>query len=121
MFEFRVTKYDPAYRDSSGVYRRSEWTSISDVGRSFTGMILTAEEYRRVEDAYVVTAMAFLEEAGVLSLVVSGLESRGGARPSVANGSVLNLAAAGAVVRHVLREELWCRLEAEGGFIHFRL
>lgn len=37
--------------------QRDEWTAASDIGRSFGGVILTAEEYRRVEDAYVAVAL----------------------------------------------------------------
>jgi hypothetical protein len=51
VFEHRVSKYDPCLRDQS----RPEWTSVSDIGRSFAGAVLTQEEYRRVEDA----ALAF--------------------------------------------------------------
>jgi hypothetical protein len=50
MFEYRVTKYDPAHRAASGAYR-DEWTSFSDIGRSFGGVILTVEQYQRIEDA----------------------------------------------------------------------
>jgi nucleoside-triphosphatase len=55
VFEYRVTKYDPAFRDRAGRYLREEWTSVGDIGRSFGGVVLTREEYRRVEVAHVVS------------------------------------------------------------------
>lgn len=47
MNEYRVTKYNLAFRDSSGAYTRDEWISFGDIGRSFDGVKLTAEAYAR--------------------------------------------------------------------------
>jgi hypothetical protein len=117
VFEYRVTKYDPAYRDASGTYTRDEWTSVTDIGRSFQGVVLTREDYQRAEDAYVTTALAFLRETAVSSLAVAGLESHSG-ESSLTDGALLELDQADAVIRQLLREEFWCRLEAANGFIH---
>jgi hypothetical protein len=118
VFEFRVTKYDPAHRDAGGAYTRDEWTAVSDVGRAFAGVVLTEVEYQRVEDAYATAAVAFMREAGVLSLTVSGLENPAGLPLPFADGAVLDLCNAVVVIRRVLRGEFWCRLEGEGGFVH---
>ncbi len=118
MFEFRVTKYDPVHRDCRGVYMRDEWTSVSDIGRVFGGSRLTESEYRRVETAYATTAVAFLQEAAVLSLMVAGLENHADIPLPLADGSSLGLAEISEVVRRVLREEFWCRLEGAEAFIH---
>ena len=75
MKEYRVTKYNPAFRDSSGAYTGKEWISFGDIGRSFDGVKLTAEAYERVEDAYVAAAIAFLCESAVPHLAVRGLEN----------------------------------------------
>ncbi len=118
MFEYRVTKYDPSFRDANGAFTRDEWISVTDIGRSFGGEKLTREEYQRVEDAYVATALAFLREAGVEALTVAGLENHGGTPLAFTEGSVLLLEQIGEVIRWVLREEFWCRLEATGAFVH---
>jgi hypothetical protein len=118
MFEFRVTKYDPAHRDRLGVYTRDEWISAGDIGRAFGGVVLTQAEYLRVEDAYVVAAVAFQQEAGVPGLAVAGLENYAGLPLPFAEGSVLRLTEVGEVVRRVLRDEFWCRLEAVEAFVH---
>ncbi len=118
MFEFRVTKYDPAYRDSTGVYGREEWIAMSDIGHFFAGKALAEAEYQRVEDAYVTAAVAFLREAGVPSLAVAGLENHAGVPLLFAEGSSLSPAEVGAVVRRLLRGEFWCQLEGGEAFVH---
>ena len=118
MFEFRVTKYDPANRDCHGVYTQHEWTSVSDVGREFAGVVLTETEYRRVEDAYVTIAIAFLHEAGLQSLTISGLESHAAVSTPFAEGASLGLTDIGAMVRLILQEKFWCRLEGTQAFVH---
>lgn len=119
MIEYRVTKYDPAHRDARGAYGRDEWTALTDVGRSFGGVVLTAEEYERVEDAYVAAALTFWKEAGRPALIVRGLENANRSAAAPSEGSAVDgdpqLAD---VVRSVLREEFWCRLEADGCFVH---
>ena len=46
-FQFRVTKYDPRFRDPSGAYMREEWTAVSDIGRTFGGVTLLPTSQRR--------------------------------------------------------------------------
>ena len=118
VFEFRVTKYNPAHRDRRGAYTRDEWTSVRDIGREFEGTVLTEANYRRTEDAYTFAAVAFMREAGVPSLAVAGLENHAAVSLPFADGSVLGLSEVGAVIGQVLREEFWCRLEGTDAFIH---
>ena len=118
MNEYRVTKYNPAFRRGSGAYARDEWISFNDIGRSFGGVVLTRAEYQRVEDAYVAAAMAFLQEAAVPRLTVRGLENIRGRSVPFGEGDALTTEQAGDVLRRVLRDEFWCRLEAADAFIH---
>lgn len=118
MFEYRVTKYDPAFHDRAGRYLREEWTSISDIGRSFGGIVLTRKEYLRVEDAHVETALAFLREAGCGSLVAVGVENHGGCPSAPAKGDRLAGPQLGEAIHRLLRAEFWCRLEGDGCFVH---
>jgi hypothetical protein len=119
MLQYRLTKYNPAFRDHSGAYTRDEWTSVNDIGRSFGGMALTQEEYDRVEEAYVAVALNFLHESGQSSLTVSGLENNRKHPIEFAEGTILGLEQLGTVIRLVLREKCWCRLEGSAGFLHF--
>ena len=118
MLEYRITKYDPDLRDEDGQYIRNEWVEITDIGRRFDAGVLTREEYERVENAYVTTAKAFLSEAGVEFLKVDALEFYPDPPFPLAEGEVLSLEKAGEVLRHMLRNKFWCRLETPGGFIH---
>lgn len=118
MKEYRITKYDPSFRDYAGAYTRDEWISVRDSGRSFAGVMLTLEEYERVEGAYVEVAMAFLREAGVSALRVEGLENQRGHVLNFREGSLLPLERVGDVLRRILREEFWSRLQGVGGFVH---
>lgn len=117
--EYRVTKYDPGFRDPTGVYARDEWTAACDVGRSFGGVVLTPEEYQRVEDAHVAVALSFLRESGQLSLAVDGLENHQKRPIEFGEGAALGLNQLGPVIRSILREEFWCRLVGEACFLHF--
>ena len=75
MFEYRITKYDPAQRDPDGAYRRDEWTSFSDIGKSFGGQMLTEENYAKTEQAYLMTVANFCAEARIHYLTIVGLEN----------------------------------------------
>lgn len=118
MNEYRVTKYNPAFRDERGAYTRDEWIMFTQIGETFSGVRLTSAEYERVENAYVETALSFLGESGVLSLRVAGLENHRKQPLDFQNDSVLPLNRIGEIVRRILREEIWCRLEGSNGFIH---
>ena len=118
MLEYRISKYSPDFRDEMGAYTLDEWTSISDIGRSFGGVVLTLEEYCRVEDAYVAVALSFLQESGQSSLVVCGLENCHLRPMEFGEGSLFDAEQIGPVIRHILREEYWCRLEGPSSFLH---
>jgi hypothetical protein len=119
MIEYRVTKYNPALRDASGAYLVDEWILVKDIGRAFGGVVLTEGEYLRVEQAYVNSANAFLREGGLNSLTVVGLENPKGLTLDFGEDSILSLERVGDVIPQILREEFWCRLECQCGFLHF--
>ena len=118
VFEFRVTKYDPKFRAPSGAYTREEWTSVGDVGRTYGGVAFTREDYERTEGAYLRAAKAFLDEASVGALVIRGLEDRDARYPEFSEGAVLPVKEIQTLLALVLREKLWCRLEAPDTFVH---
>ena len=119
MKEYRVTKYDPALRGSNGEYKGDDWIMFSQIGQSFGGVVLTEQEYKRVERAYANAAMAFLTESGITKLRVKGLENPRRQPLDFAEGSVLTLDRIPDVIGRILREEFWCRLEADDAFVHF--
>jgi len=117
MLEYRITKYNPVIRSKGGQY--TEWTSFSEVGAIFDGSVLTLSAYKEVEAAYIAVATAFLREAEVGSVTIRGLERRRHEDLPYSEGETIKLKDVGAIMTKVLREELWCRLESERGFIHF--
>ena len=115
MPEFRITKYDPVMRDSSGAYLPHDWTSISDVGRS-----TTLAEYMRVEESYLDVALAFLREADIGGLSIHWHPNEIRPPTSNRNGDRLRPPELRAAMQRVLREEMWARFEHESGaFVHF--
>lgn len=126
---WRVSKYDPSRRDAVGRYVHEEWTSVYDIGKSIAGQVLTVEEYLRVENAYIETAMVFHADAGAPFLLARDVEIAG-SNPNIpgdvvsvppAEGQPIGRADLVAVIRSCLREIFWCRLEAEEKLcmIHF--
>lgn len=61
MNEFRVTKYNPAFRDQSDAYTKVDGISFTQIVQTFSGVSLTSDEYERVEEAYVQAALSFLQ------------------------------------------------------------
>jgi hypothetical protein len=119
VYEYRVTKYNPAFRDQSGAYTKAEWTMFSQIGQTFSSVVLTPDEYERVEDAYIQLALSFLSESRVFSMRVAGLENPRKRPLDFQNDSVLPLDRIAGIIRQILREQFWCRLEGRDGYLHF--
>ena len=118
MNQYRITKYDPKLRDASGAYLGDDWTSHSDIGKTFGGTPLTEDRYRRIEQSYLDAAVAFLHEAGVAELAVVALDNNGQCAAAPREGSFIKLGEIPAVLRSLLREEFWCKLEGPDSFVH---
>ncbi len=118
MHEFRITKYDPDLRDEDGRFCKEDWTSVSDIGRTFLGTVLSPESYKAVELAYTDVVLRFLEEAEVDFLCALGVENHSGADAVPQEGSLINREDIPAVVGAMLREEFWCKLESTRAFVH---
>jgi hypothetical protein len=123
MFEYRVTKYNPAHRNDSGAYLLDDWTSYGDIGKPFGGVILSVDEYNRVEDAYVELALAFLRESATDAPFISELQNWNGYQEPgllLAVGARLSGTQISRICRLNLQEQIWCKLEGDAGqFIHF--
>ena len=119
MIEYRVTKYDPSLRDTKGAYIADAWTSVTDIGREFGGVVVTDDEYRRVEQAYINSALAFLNEGGQTSLRIEGLENHQRRALMFAERAVISVKQIGGLIPQILRDEFWCRFESPNGFLHF--
>ena len=117
--EYRVTKYDPALRGANGEYEGDDWVMFKQIGQTSRGVVLTEQEYKRVENAYVKVALAFLSESGIAALRVVGLENTRRQALEFKEGSVLPLEKLSEVFGRILREEFWCRFQGDDSFVHF--
>lgn len=118
MYQYRITKYDPSRRSLDGAYPVDEWTSRTDIGKSFGGVRLTEDDYLRIEQAYLEAAVAFLKEGRIDELTVTGLENHGKVPTAPQDGSRIKTEDVPEVVRSLLREDFWCKLETPGAYIH---
>jgi len=133
--EWRVTRYDPALRSATGRFLEDSWTSVWDIGQNFSDATLTVDEYLRAESAYVRTATSFAVESGVFELRVVDLErdlerldqvelTRLGLPPidlttPIRDDAVVPVGQWQHVMRAILRELAWCKLESDPFFVHF--
>ncbi len=131
---YRITKYDPANRDSDGRYAVDDWTSVGDIGKVFAGQPLSLKEYLRMEDAYVAAAIQSMERTGLQAVRMTELEWNGEYdhlptelfestqqfEKQLQGRSSIDAHGVEAAVRLVLREMMWCKLVGDHGFyIHF--
>ncbi|CAG9621556.1 DUF7683 domain-containing protein [Sutcliffiella rhizosphaerae] len=62
MNQWRVTKYNPIYRDEHGHFTlREEWTSPSEIWKTINGEVLTLDKYLQVEATYIDSIIKFMD------------------------------------------------------------
>lgn len=71
MYNWRITKYNPKFRDESGSFLSQEWTSYHDIGKVFGTHILTYSDYKKMEDDYVAIVSSFMDYLDIDKLVVN--------------------------------------------------
>lgn len=116
MHSYRISKFDPA---ASADQRREEWTSIADIGRRFSGEILTRSAYEEAESKYLEALRLLLSEGQVRLLRVKDVLRSSVATAAsswIADGITLDVQEALEVCRAQLREELSCHLVADTGY-----
>lgn len=133
MFHWRISKYNPRYRDSDGAYRIDEWTAATDIGTMISGVVVTSADYIAVEGAYIAAVQAFMAAAGLELMVIEELELGGVTQNALAEltpvdihvadlavGQQLTGHVVAGVCRLALRSVIWCKLAGAGGFhVHF--
>lgn len=131
---WRITKYNPDFRDSQGSYFKDDWTSISDLGKSFSGNVFTIQEYLKIEQKYVDTVLLFVKYLKIPGLKVKNLmkwteefiyseyysKEMINLYNSVKENDLLDSDKLMNLCKLVLRENLGCQLLYEDKiFIHF--
>ena len=132
MYHWRVTKYNPKYRDERGVYLKDEWIIFSEVGKSFENKIVTLFDYLEIETAYVEAILHFMDCLHLNGLKVTCLKKN--KKPKIGriysqemidvfdkikNRSVLSKEEVAIVARLNLREDLYCRFKSDDMYVHF--
>ncbi len=132
MFSYRITKYNPAFRNPEGAYLKNDWTSVSEIGKTFDSKPLTQEEYLQTEDAYVKAIMLFMDYLNLPTLKIIRLskhdlspnnnypESLIKTYEMISKGQEVNPEQVGNIARLALREEIGCQLQSNKKmFVHF--
>ncbi len=107
-YHFRVTKYNPSFRDRNDLYLGDEWTNWHDIGRELDGHVLTEDEFEAAINKYLYALEAFAHESGVDYLTVLGLHPEYEGERSwglLRNGTRVSLDAAVDLVQTLLRGE----------------
>lgn len=127
MHYWRITKYNPLYRDDKGDYTKDEWTSYSDIGKTFQGKILTLEEYLKIEKAYIQAVLLFMKCLNLTLLRISCLE-KDGRRPKkittdnnieIINNQDVNAETIKHIIQLILRDKIWCKFKAKDLQVRF--
>jgi len=124
-FHYQVTKYNPCNRDVAGRYLKNEWTSYCDIGKSFCDGILSFDDYIDVENKYIESVLQFMNGNQIRLLSIVALEKKKNPKydphttalmtdvfEDVKNGDAVTADIIDVICRLILREFLWCKLEA---------
>ena len=130
MKKYRITKYNPAFRNENGEYMIDEWTSIWDIGKRFYNGVLDNETYYETEIKYLQALKYVLDDNSVLSMRVSQLEKYNDEfceihlssdeqklKNNIKVGSLLDCKHIEVLSRMILREILWGKLESVDGLV----
>lgn len=131
MEEYRITKYNPLYRNSLGYYVKNDWTSYEDIGLKFEENILTLEDYLEVEKAYIQAVIEVMNSNNLDWLTVDGLEfcedifdenctnEMKRLYKKLKTNLIINISEVPAFCSLALRNYLWAKLDSDSMFVHF--
>lgn len=74
MIKYRISKYNPIYRDRNGIFQNDEWTAVSDIGKNYNNKEVSKEEYLEIEKKYIEALKIIMKEKGINKLIVKELE-----------------------------------------------
>jgi hypothetical protein len=117
---YRISKYDPRFRNSNGEYVREEWTSYCDIGNIFGNKEFTLEDYQITENSYVEFLMQIVEKQQSPQFLIEDLEIYDDESSSSFQAGTVGLDHVQSIIRACLREKIWCKiLQGEELAIHF--
>ncbi|MFD1177721.1 hypothetical protein ACFQ3W_15625 [Paenibacillus puldeungensis] len=133
MYCWRITKYDPAYRDHKGNFEKEEWTSFSDIGKVFGGSQFAISDYLSIESKYISAVTILMKCMNASSLEISNVEkfensivqNQYVARnmvemfTTIKNGDNIDVTNIPDLCKLILRDHLWGKLSTSSMFVHF--
>jgi hypothetical protein len=133
MFYYRVTKYNPKYRNEKGHYLKDEWTDYGDVGTQIAGHTLSMVEYEQVENLYIQVVLLFMKQERISWLECLYIEKWTDDIMSqhipdgwktlynrIHMGSRVQIKEVPILLKLMLRNYLFCKLEhTDKMFVHF--
>ena len=134
MYTWRITKYNPLYRNSSGDYTNQEWTSYSDIGKHFGGKQFNFEDYIEIENKYISTVLQFMNCLHLQEIEIRELEKyetdisydenidreMSNLLKNIKDKATINIAVVPHLCKLILREHLWGKLVVNSTlYIHF--
>ncbi len=115
MLNYRITKYNPIYRNSKGHYTLDEWTSFSDIGNLKYNLSL--EKYLEIENAYLEVIKKVLKLNKATNFIFKNVENNTSfqvPKESENADKIIEIAT------KCLQEELWCKIMSPYKlFVHF--
>ena len=75
MVIYKITKYNPKYRDEKGCYTLDEWIYFGQVGKIINDKKFTFHEYLNTENKYVESIKIILEELEINELRLLNLNT----------------------------------------------
>ncbi len=74
MYKYRISKYNTKYRNKKGVFLKNDWTSYSDIGKSYLGKILIKKDYLLIENLYCDRVINIIKKLKIKNLIIKDLE-----------------------------------------------
>lgn len=121
MNKWRITKYNPIFRNPDGLYIKEDWSTIWEIGKTFNGRKITIEDYLNLENDYANTALDLLSSAGLDRLRVKELSKTFDTIPHLSTPIIekpikliennwLDVNDIEKVIKMMLREAVHCKL-----------
>lgn len=131
MSKYRISKYDPKYRNEKGVFLKSEWTSYWDIGKTYSGKTFYEEEYLNIERLYCSCIISILKNIGINKMFITNLEKHSLNKREkevlknldaldvfykIKNNLIINIDNIYILLQLLLREIFWCKLKTTSDF-----
>lgn len=132
--EYRITKYNPEYRNAEGHYCKDEWTSYSDIGTFYNSELFSLADYINVENKYINAIITIMNKMGINSMTINGLErcvdnfdintseemiALNDELNDLKGNYLINISKIPALCKLILREYIWGNITSPNMFVHF--